>query len=66
MTDMAGSSRTWDGATGRLDIEMLKSYIDFIVPVHYLAGPPGMVDGMVKILSGAGARDIRVEQFAGY
>jgi len=67
MTDMAGSRRSWDGATGRLDLEMLKSYVYDIVPtVHYVAGPPGMVDRMVKMLSGAGARDVRVEQFAGY
>ena len=67
MTDMAGSKQAWDEGTGRIDLEMLKSHIDDLtVPVYYIAGPPGMVDAMLKILSGSGAGDVRVERFAGY
>jgi ferredoxin-NADP reductase len=67
MTDMAGSKQAWDGATGRIDLEMLKSHIDDLTsPVYYIAGPPGMVGAMLKILSGTAAVDVRVEQFTGY
>jgi ferredoxin-NADP reductase len=67
MTDMAGSKLTWDGATGRIDLDMLKNHIDDLTaPVYYVAGPPGMVEAMLKMLSAAGAGDVRVERFAGY
>jgi ferredoxin-NADP reductase len=67
MTDMALSNRNWDGITGRIDLDVLKDNIgDLSVPVYYVAGPPGMVEGMTKTLSAAGAPDIRVERFAGY
>jgi ferredoxin-NADP reductase len=67
MTDMARSNRSWDGPTGHVDAEMLKAHIDDpVTPVYYIAGPPGMVAAMQKILAGAGAQDVRVEQFAGY
>ena len=67
MTDMARSNRSWDGLTGHIDAEMLNTHIDDPGgPVYYIAGPPGMVAAMQKILAGAGAQDVRVEQFAGY
>lgn len=67
MTDMARSNRSWDGPTGHIDAEMLKTHIDDLArPGYYIAGPPGMVAAMQKILAGAGAQDVRVEQFAGY
>jgi NAD(P)H-flavin reductase len=49
MTDMAGSNRSWNGPTGHVDAEMLKTHIDDLAgPVYYIAGPPGMVAAMQR------------------
>jgi hypothetical protein len=40
----------------------------WLCPFNYIAGPPGMVTGLRKILSESGVNDdnIRTEEFSGY
>ena len=69
MTEMAKSSRPWTGATGFLDRAMLQHHLrDLATPVYYMAGPPGMVEAMRKMLTDAGVKDdaIRADEFYGY
>ena len=59
----------WRGETGRISIHMLSKWIpDLSIPIYYIAGPPGMVTGVRRMLIGAGIaeEDIRAEEFAGY
>jgi ferredoxin-NADP reductase len=66
MTDDPG----WDGETRRIDAEFLADHLgDELDSFTYLvAGPPGMVEGMEKMLSEAGVPDeqVRPERFSGY
>jgi ferredoxin-NADP reductase len=69
MTEMEKSSRTWHGETGLITKAMLSKYIgDLALPIYYIAGTPGMVVGLRKILSESGVNDdnIRTEEFSGY
>jgi len=69
MTEMTGSKKTWNGETRRIDQEMLSKHLnDLRGPIYYIAGPPGMVGGMRKMLveSGVDEDDIRTDEFAGY
>ena len=50
---------------------MLSRYLKDVkspTPIHYIAGPPGMVAGLRGVLNKAGVDDddIRAEEFAGY
>jgi ferredoxin-NADP reductase len=59
----------WRGETGRISIEMLSKWVpDLSAPIYYIAGPPGMVTGVRRMLidSGIGEEDIRAEEFSGY
>jgi ferredoxin-NADP reductase len=56
-------------AEGFIDEEALTRFTrDAPAPVYYLAGPPAMVQAMKPILArmGAGAADVRSEEFYGY
>lgn len=69
MTEMARSQKKWEGETSRIDKNMLSKYLsDLHGPIYYIAGPPGMVTGLRKMLveSGVDEDDIRTEEFAGY
>jgi ferredoxin-NADP reductase len=69
MTDMGRSHLPWQGETGVINQEMFAKYVMSVVsPIHYLAGPPGMVRAMRTLLSSMGVDDddIRTEEFAGY
>jgi ferredoxin-NADP reductase len=69
MTQMPKSRLKWDGETGHIDNEMLSRHIaNLLGPIYYVAGPPGMVAGLKKMLTGSGVDedDIRSEDFAGY
>ena len=69
MTLMSGSSQPWNGQTGLIDAALLKSVaVDLSAPIYYVAGPPGLVEGMRQTLNGAGVDDddIRSEEFYGY
>jgi len=63
---------TWQGEKGRVDIAMLKRYLnsdDVEKSIFYICGPPAMVKSMQDIL-GANlqipAERIKVEEFTGY
>jgi ferredoxin-NADP reductase len=69
VTQPEKSRMAWRGETGRISIELLSKWIpDLSVPVYYVAGPPGMVTGVRRMLIGAGVaeEDIRAEEFYGY
>lgn len=69
MTEMARSSREWNGETGLIDREMVTRHVRTLQgPIYYVAGPPPMVAAMREMLVGAGVDedDVRTEEFAGY
>jgi ferredoxin-NADP reductase len=69
MTEMPRSKAEWKGETGYVDKEMLLRHVPELQgPIYYVAGPPGMVTSLTKMLASAGVDedDIRTEEFAGY
>lgn len=69
MTEMEKSSREWHEETGFITQAMLSKYLsDLMLPIFYVAGPPGMVAAMRKALNESGVDDdnIRTEEFSGY
>jgi ferredoxin-NADP reductase len=76
MTHMQESKLTWHGETGLISMQMLSKFLkngqfpNFYMagPIYYIAGPPGMVNGLRATLEKAGvdSDDIRMEEFAGY
>jgi ferredoxin-NADP reductase len=69
MVEMDKSSRRWSGETGFLDRAMLERHLKALAAsVYYVAGPPGLVEAMVKMLTDAGVEDeaIRTDEFLGY
>ncbi len=69
MTQMEKSKRSWQGERGYLDKKMLEESIsDLTAPIYYVAGPPGMVAAMRKVLNESGVTEdaIRTEEFDGY
>jgi ferredoxin-NADP reductase len=69
MTEMAKSSKAWNGETGFITKDMLtKSIGDLDLPIFYISGPRPMVAAMRKILDDSGIKHdkIRTEEFSGY
>ncbi|WP_019139857.1 ferredoxin--NADP reductase [Noviherbaspirillum massiliense] len=69
MSRLHNSSRPWEGRTGYIDETLIRSVsADLPVPVYYLAGPPGMVDGMNSLLlrMDVAPEHICSESFYGY
>jgi ferredoxin-NADP reductase len=69
MTEMDKSHREWKGERGLLTKQVLMKNLPTIQgPIYYLAGPPGMVAAMRRMLVDAGVDedDIRTEEFSGY
>lgn len=68
MTKMEKSQRPWQGETGLIDRAMLARHVKDPVPIYYIAGPPGMVQGLRTMIrdNGVADLDIRAEEFAGY
>ena len=69
MVEMAKSSRPWSGETGFLDRAMLERYLkDLAAFVCYVAGPPGLVETMQRMLTEAGVKEdaIHTDEFFGY
>jgi ferredoxin-NADP reductase len=65
MTDDDG----WDGEHRRIDEGFIRDYVgDLARPHYFVAGPPGMVEGMAETLEAAGVPEDRVTlgRFAGY
>jgi ferredoxin-NADP reductase len=69
MTDMARSTRPWQGETRLIGRDVLLAHLPSLQgPIFYTAGPPGMVASLRAMLLGAGVDqdDVREEEFAGY
>lgn len=69
MTAAGLSKRSWAGATGTIDAELLKGIAGSLPsPIYYLAGPPAMVASLRDLLNRSGIEDddIRSEDFFGY
>jgi NAD(P)H-flavin reductase len=65
MTDQPG----WEGERGRIDAAMLERHLGRLQgPLYYIAGPPGMVRDLRRMLLDAGVprKDVTVEEFTGY
>ena len=69
MVEMDKSSRPWKGETGFLDRAMLERHLKQLAgKIYYVAGPPGLVESMQKMLTGAGVAEdaIHTDEFFGY
>ena len=69
MTAPSESSRRWQGERGFINKELLDKHLkNAPSPIHYIAGPPVMVNALQAMLqeAGIGHNDIRAEEFAGY
>jgi ferredoxin-NADP reductase len=69
MAEMDKSSKPWSGEKGFLDRAMLERHLkDLAAKVYYIAGPPGLVEAMQKMLTGAGVAEeaIHTDEFFGY
>jgi ferredoxin-NADP reductase len=69
MVEMEKSSRPWTGERGFLDRAMLERHLKNLAGhAFYIAGPPGLVEAMRKMLIGAGVAEdaIRTDEFLGY
>jgi ferredoxin-NADP reductase len=69
MVEMDKSSRPWTGERGFLDRAMLERHLRSLAGhVFYVAGPPGLVEAMQKMLTSAGVAEdaIHTDEFFGY
>ena len=65
MTDDDG----WDGESRRIDEAFLRDHVgDLSRPTFFVAGPPGMVEGVSEMLEATGVDEERLHaaRFAGY
>ena len=69
MVEMDKSKQPWSGETGFLDRAMLERHLKSLgESVYYIAGPPGLVEAMRKMLAGAGVAGdaTHTDEFFGY
>ena len=69
MVEMDKSSRSWSGDRGFLDRAMLERHLKSLAGnVYYIAGPPGLVEAMQRMLTGASVAEdaIHTDEFIGY
>ena len=69
MTAMGDSDRAWTKHTGLIDEELVSHAVgNLFQPIHYVVGPPLMVEAMRGLLArtGVASDDIRIEGFSGY
>ena len=69
MVEMDKSGRPWSGERGFLDRAMLERHLRSLAGnVYYVAGPPGLVEAMQKMLIAAGVAEdaIHTDEFFGY
>jgi ferredoxin-NADP reductase len=69
MSAMEKSHLPWDGERGRIDRKLLAKYLAGITSgIYYVTGPPGLVQGLRKVLKATGVddNDVRSEEFMGY
>jgi ferredoxin-NADP reductase len=64
-----GQSEGWAGETGRIDMVLIRRYLDDpTLPIYYASGPPEMVQAMDAMFERAGIdrQNIRTERYTGY
>ncbi len=69
MTEVEKSARVWQGETGKIELSMIKKYIeDLKSPVYYISGLSDMVSAMKTMITDAGVpeENIRAEEFTGF
>lgn len=69
MTQADTSRQTWSGERRYVNADFLRDHVgDLTAPIFYIAGPPGLVEGLTKVVAEAGAdpSHVRAEEFAGY
>lgn len=69
MTQADTSRQAWSGERRYVNADFLRDHVgDLAAPIFYLAGPPGLVGGLTKVVVEAGAEpaQVRAEEFAGY
>jgi ferredoxin-NADP reductase len=69
MVEMDKSSQPWKGERGFLDRAMLERHLKSLAgAAYYIAGPPGLVEAMHKMLTQAGVAEdaIHTDEFFGY
>jgi len=69
MTEMDKSHLPWEGERGRIDQQLLTTYLKGTTSaIYYVTGPPGMVKGLRMLLkvSSVDTDDIRTDEFTGY
>jgi len=69
MNEMEKSARPWSGERAMLDAAFLERHLERgATPIYYIAGPPGLVAAMGKLLRAAAVpeADIRTDEFFGY
>ena len=69
MTQADKSRQAWSGERRYVNADFLRDHIgNLSAPIFYLAGPPGLVAGLSKVVieAGADASRVRSEEFAGY
>ncbi len=69
MTKPDALAHGWRGRTGYIDAAFVRDALAGLDPfVAYVAGPPGLVQGVTKALLDAGVPqdNIRTEEFDGY
>lgn len=69
MAEMEKSAKPWTGERGFLDRAMLERHLASLAgKVYYIAGPPGLVEAMQKMLTSAGVAEdaVHTDEFFGY
>ena len=69
MTEGEKSAKPWQGETGKIDLSMIKKYVnDLQPPTYYISGLSTMVSAMKTLLIDAGVHEdaIRAEEFTGF
>ena len=69
MTQADTSRQAWPGERRYVNADFLRDHVgDLTAPIFYLAGPPGLVTGLTKVVIEAGADPsrVRAEEFSGY
>ena len=69
MTEAEKSAKSWKGETGKIDLSMIKKYVDDLEsPIYYISGLSDMVSAMKKMVIGAGVNEdnIHAEEFTGF
>lgn len=69
ITQPVVGSTVWTGRVGRIDETFIKEHVqNMLTATFYIAGPTGMVEGMIEILKTPGVQPehIKFEKFSGY